>query len=184
MTTKPGSHDIGPDNGTLTVSTYVGGLGSKMGHDLVLEATRWSGTVNIDDEPQASSARITIDAKSLEVVKATGGVKPLSDKDKSDIAENQAKTLQSAKHPEITFESTSVSGSPPKLSLLGNLTIAGTTRPVTLDVTVEESAGEARFTGKAAVIQTDFGIKPYSKLGALKVKDQVDVEVSFTLPSA
>lgn len=184
MTTKQGVHQIGPDNGTLTVSTYVGGLGSKMGHDLVLEATSWSGTVKVEAEPQASSAKITIEAKSLEVIKATGGVKPLSDKDKSDIADNQAKTLQLAKHPQITFESTSVTGAPPKLSLLGNVTIAGTTRPVTLDVTVEESAGESRFTGKTAVAQTDFGIKPYSKLGALKVKDQVDIEVRFSLPSA
>ncbi|MBA2752490.1 MAG: YceI family protein [Actinobacteria bacterium] len=76
MTVKSGSHTIGPANGQLTISTYVGGMGAKMGHDLVLEAKRWSGTVNLDaDNPAASSVQVTVDATSLEVVQASGGLK-------------------------------------------------------------------------------------------------------------
>ncbi|MGI9118871.1 MAG: YceI family protein [Acidimicrobiales bacterium] len=160
-------------------------MGSKMGHDLVLEASRWSGTLNLDaDNPAASSVHVTVDARSLEVIQATGGLKPLSDKDKSEIADNQAKSLQSGKHPEITFQSTAVTGGPPRLSVQGNLTIAGNTKPVTLDVAVEDLGTEARATATATVVQTDFGLKPYSKMGALKVKDPVDLEITVTLPSA
>lgn len=180
MTPKSGTHAIGPNNGQLTVSTYVGGMGSKMGHDLVLEATRWSGTLNLDtDNPSASSVQVTIEPKSLEVIKATGGVKALSDKDKRDIAQNQEKTLQMDRFPEITFQSTSISGSAPRLSVQGNLTIVGNTRPVTLDVTADGST----VTAKTTIVQTEFGIKPYSKLGALKVKDNVDLEIVLNLPS-
>jgi len=185
MTVKSGSHTIGPANGQLTISTYVGGMGAKMGHDLVLEAKRWSGTVNFDaDNPAASSVQVTVDATSLEVVQASGGLKPLTDKDKGDIAQNQEKALQSGKHPEITFESTAVSGNPPAVSLQGNLTIVGNTKPATLDLAVEDSGGETRVTGKTQLQQTDFGVKPYSKMGALKVKDEVDMQIVLALPSA
>ncbi|MGI9033239.1 MAG: YceI family protein [Acidimicrobiales bacterium] len=184
MTVKSGTHTIGPDNGKLTVNTYVGGMGAKMGHDLVLEATRWSGTVNLDaDNPGATSVQVSVDPRSLEVAEASGGIKALSDKDRGEIAQNTEKTLQIAKFPEITFQSTGVSGSHPRLSLQGNLTIGGNTRPVTLDVNVDDSGGQTRLTGTAQLVQSDFGVKPYSKLGALKVKDPVDMQVIVTLPA-
>lgn len=185
MTVKSGTHSVGPEDGTLTINTYVGGMGSKMGHDLVLEAKRWSGTVNLDaDNPAASSVQVTVDARSLEVVQASGGIKALSDKDKAEIAQNQEKTLQSGKFPEVTFQSTAISGNPPDLSLRGNLTIMGNTRPVTLDLNVDDGGEETRITGTTQLVQTDFGVKPYSKLGALKVKDPVDLQIVLTLPSA
>ncbi|MBW3573475.1 MAG: YceI family protein [Actinobacteria bacterium] len=185
MTPKSGTHDIGPDNGQLTVNTYVGGMGAKMGHDLVLEARRWSGTVNLDaDNPAASSVEVTIDPRSLEIIQASGGVKALSDKDKKEIAQNLEKTLQVAKFPDISFRSTAVSGSPPKVTVQGDLTIVGNTRPTTLDVAVEEAGNQSTLTGKTTVVQTEFGVKPYSKMGALKVKDPVDLQIVLTLPSA
>ncbi len=185
MTLKSGTHAIGPDNGMLGIYTYVGGMGAKMGHDLILEATRWSGSVNLDaHNPSASNVTVTVDARSFEIVQATGGIKPLSDKDKEDIAKNTEKTLQTGKFPEITFQSTSVTGSAPSVSVPGDLTIAGTTKPVTLEVDVEDGGGEAVLTARTAIIQTEFGVKPYSKLGALKVKDQIDIEIKLGLPSS
>lgn len=185
MTLKSGTHDIGSENGMLGIYTYVGGMGAKMGHDLILEAKRWSGSVTVDaDNPSGSTVAVTIDAGSFEVVQATGGLKPLSDKDREEIAKNIEKTLQTGKFPEITFQSTAVSGAAPAATVQGNLTIAGATKPVTLDLTVEEEAGDAVVTARTAVIQTEFGVKPYSKMGALKVKDQVDLEIKFGLPIA
>ena len=185
MTIKSGRHSIGPENGTLTVNTYVGGMGAKMGHDLVLEATRWSGTVDVDPgNPSATSIEVTVDPRSLEIRKATGGVKGLSDKDKQEIAQNSDKTLNTSKYPQITFRSTGVRGSGRGAQLTGNLTIAGQSRPVTLDVDVQDGAGETRLVARTALTQTDFGVKPYSKLGALKIKDQVDLQVELSLPSA
>ncbi len=184
MTVKIGSHTIGPANGQLTISTYVGGMGAKMGHDLILEAKQWSGSVTVDaDNPSGSSVQVTVDARSFEIVQATGGMKPLTDKDREEIAKNTEKTLQLGKFPEITFQSTTVSGSAPAMTVQGDLTIAGTTKPVTLEVAVEEEAGEAVMTARTAVVQTEFGVKPYSKMGALKVKDQVDLEIKFGLPA-
>lgn len=185
MTIKSGSHSIGPENGKLTVSTYVGGMGAKMGHDLVLEATKWRGTVNLDaDNPSATTVEVTADPRSLEILQATGGLKALSDKDRGEISANSDKTLNTSKYPEISFKSTGVTGNAPNLKLSGNLTISGQTSPVTLDVTVQDAAGETRLTAKTVLNHSDFGVKPYSKLGALKIKDPVDLEIHLTLPSA
>ncbi|MDP9404255.1 MAG: YceI family protein [Actinomycetota bacterium] len=182
MTPKSGTHTIGPQEGSLTVHTFRAGMGAKIGHDLVLEAKKWNGTVNIDaDNPAASSVEVTVDLNSLEIVNATGGVKPLSDKDRADIAKNIEKTLDTGKHPNVTFKSTSVTGSAPTVSVTGDLTIKGTTRPATLDVTADGN----RVTGKASVVQTEFGIKPFSAMmGALKVRDDINLEFTCTLPSA
>ncbi|MGI8685774.1 MAG: YceI family protein [Acidimicrobiales bacterium] len=185
MTIKSGSHSIGPENGKLTVNTYVGGMVSKMGHDLVLGATKWQGTVTVDaGDPSATSVEVSVDPRSLEILQASGGVKALSDKDRGDIASNSDKTLNTSKYPEITFKSTGVSGAAPNLKLNGNLTISGQTRPVTLDIAVQDTGGDVKFTGRTALTHSDFGVKPYSKMGALKIKDGVDFQIELTLPSA
>ena len=60
----------------------------------------------------------------------------------------------------------------------------GETRQVTVAVSVDDAGGDTRITGHARFLQTDFGVKPYSKLGALKVKDEVEMNVVVTLSSA
>ena len=65
------------------------------------------------------------------------------------------------------------------LAVQGDLTLAGTTRPVAVDLTVAEGTIGAH----AVVKQTDWGITPYSTLfGALKVVDDVEIQIDATLP--
>ncbi len=71
-----------------------------------------------------------------------GGIKPLSDKDRADIKKNiNDKILFTSINPEITFQSTEVSGIAPDIKVKGNLSLAGKSQPVTLDVRVDESLG-------------------------------------------
>ncbi len=184
MTIQKGNHNIGPENGTLTVKVYKDGMAAKMGHDLVFEATKWRGNVTVDPENiSGSSAQVTIDARSLEIIDALGGAKPLGDKDRQDIAKNiEEKCLQVSTHPDITFDSTDVSGDASRISLNGDLTLVGNSRPVTLDLSVGD---DGHVTGKVTLVQSQFGIKPFSAMmGALKVKDSVDIEFKVALPVA
>jgi polyisoprenoid-binding protein YceI len=182
MTIKPGTYNLGPSDGTLQVKTGRQGMASKAGHDLTLEASNWKATVTVDAEPVQSEVKATIEPRSLEVVAATGGAKPVSDKDKKDIMKNIAGLLGNNS---ITFESTSVqprgdSGA----TVLGNLSIAGQSREVTLDLTVEPSGTGARLTGRVPIVQSNFGVKPFTAMmGALKVKDEVEVDLDVRLPS-
>ena len=181
MTIAKGTHNLGPQDGKIFVNTYKeGAMANKMGHDLKLEATSWSGKADINpDDPSSSSVEVTIDVDSLEIAEATGSSKPLSQGDKGDIKKNITKTLGRS---DISFESTGVSGSVPNLTVKGDLTIAGKSSPVTLNLTV---ADNGKVTGKTSFAHSQFGIKPFSApLGALKVKDGVDVTVEVQLPTA
>ena len=158
-------------------------MGAKLAHDLILAPSQWSGTLNVDaDNPAASSATLSIDARSIEILEAVGGMKSLSDKDRRDIGKNiDDKVLETGKHPTLTFESTSVSGSAPNFNAAGNMTIKGTTRPVNVNLAVNGS----QVTAKTSVSQKDFGIKPFSAMmGAIKLRDDVDFELTVDLPSA
>ena len=66
------------------------------------------------------------------------------------------------------------------LSVQGDLTLLGATRPLAFDVEVGD---DGMLSGVAIVKQTDWGMKPYSALfGALKVVDEVEVEIDGDLP--
>lgn len=65
----------------------------------------------------------------------------------------------------------------------GNLTIAGTTRPVQMEVKAKAiDGGRFRFTGQHALKMTDFGVDPPTALlGTLKTGDQVTVHFDATV---
>jgi polyisoprenoid-binding protein YceI len=158
-------------------------MGAKLAHDLILSPSQWSGTMNVDaDNPAASSASLSIDARSIQILEAVGGMKSLSDKDRRDIGKNiDEKVLDTGKFPTLTFESTSVSGSEPNFNVAGNMTIKGTSRPVNVALSVNGSQVAAR----TSISQKDFGIKPFSAMmGAIKLRDDVDFELTLNLPSA
>jgi polyisoprenoid-binding protein YceI len=182
MALQDGTYRIGPDSGRLVVHTGRTGLGAKAGHDLTIEAGAWTGSVVVDTkDPARSSVTLDIEAGSLRVVEGTGGVKPLTDSDRADIeATMREKILSTDRHPAITFRSTVVAGSPDSFTVDGELTVLGTSRPVQARGNV---SAEGRVRGRAAVVQSRWGIKPYSAFfGALKLADEVviDLEVSLT----
>ena len=183
MGVPDGSYPVGPQSGRLLVRTARTGLGAKAGHDLTLEVTRWRGSVTVNAASPASSAvAVEIEVDSIEVREGTGGVKPLTDTDRAEIRKTlREKILQTTRYPTIIFQSTRVAGTPESFQIEGDLTIIGSTQPVTVQGTL--AAGRAR--GSAAVTQSTWGIRPYSALfGALKLRDEVEVEFDLALGRA
>jgi polyisoprenoid-binding protein YceI len=176
--------ELGPANAKLTVHTARAGVAARAGHDLVIEVTRWSASLELDrDAPERTSLTATVDATSLEVVDGVGGMKPLTDSDRSEIKKNMAsKVLQTDRNPQITFASTSATpAGAGRLTIAGDLTLVGVTRPVQLAVELDGDGG--RVTATAKIDQTEFGIRPYTALmGALKVAPEVEVRAEATLP--
>ena len=181
-----GSYAIGPATGALTVHTRRGGFGAVAGHDLVIEVTRWGGTVRIDaDRIEASIVEVVVDATSFEVREGKGGAVPLLAINKSEIAKTIDKVLSTRKHPEIRFRSAAVLPTADGFRVHGSLTIAGVTRPADLAASVDLGAGRPRGTVATTVVQSEFGITPHSAMfGALKVLDAVEIhaEVQLTRP--
>jgi polyisoprenoid-binding protein YceI len=68
------------------------------------------------------------------------------------------------------------------LSVEGGLTIRTATHPVLVRGSIDESSGKPQLRATAQVVQSEWGIKPYSAfLGALKLRDAVDIDVEATL---
>lgn len=180
MTSNNGVHTLGPDSATLQVKTYRQGVASKAGHDLVLDVTRWHATVNVGDGAVPLAIELSVDPRSLYAREGHRGVKPLTDKDRDDIRKNiQAKVLGTEP---IEFRSTGVEAAGDgRLSVRGDLAIAGNTRPTTFELRVG-AGGEV--SGVVSLTQSEWGIKPYSALmGALKVRDSIDVVLDAKLPA-
>ena len=85
----------------------------------------FAGQISFDPErPESLQAKATVDVKSVNT-----GV------DQRDEHLRSADFFNSEEHSEMRFEATAVSGTLRSLNVVGDLTIAGTTREVALDVT-------------------------------------------------
>jgi polyisoprenoid-binding protein YceI len=182
MALATGSHRLGPDNASLHVKTYREGMAAKVGHDLVIAVTRWEATVNLAGDPASSTVELSADSRSLEVREGLRGVKPLTDKDRRDIRQTiDEKVLHGQP---ITFRSRAVrlADGDTRLVVEGDLTMAGSTRPVTAQLDVGD---DGRVSGTIPLTQSAWGIKPYRGLmGALKVRDEIEIVIEARLPAA
>ena len=180
MPISAGTHQLGPDSGTLQVKTYREGMASKVGHDLTLDVTKWDATVTVAEGGALSSLELSADPRSLTVRDGSGGAKPLSDKDRAEIPKNIDEKVLGGQP--ISFRSTEAQLADTTLSASGELTMAGDTHPVSARLNV---GPDGHVTGTIPLTQSDWGIKPYkAMMGALKVKDEVDVVIDARLPSS
>lgn len=177
MTLTDGTYRLGPSTGRLLLRTSRAGLGRRAGHDLTIEATRWSGeAVVVAGAPDRSSVNVTVEAGSLEVREGAGGLKQLTDADKAEIKRTlQGKDLlHTAEHPTFVFRSTRITGTPESFEIAGDLTIKGRTHPATVH---GKGHGDRLLRGWAVIRQSTWGIKPYTAfLGALRLADEIRVE--------
>ncbi len=181
MALAPGSHKLGPDSASLQVKTYREGMAAKVGHDLVIDVTRWEATVDIAGDAASATVELSADSRSLEVREGLGGIKPLTDKERGEIRDNiDDKVL--LEQP-ISFRSSAVrlDHGDGRLAVEGDLTMAGSTRPVSaqLDIGADGHVG-----GTVRLLQSDWGIRPYRGLmGALKVRDELEIVIDARLPT-
>jgi len=172
---EPGRYTFGPENATLTVRTKRTGAASKAGHDLLLEVTSWSATLELTRDAADTRLGLTADAGSLRVLEGTGGIQALDDDDRAGI--EQTIDDEVLKGTAIEFRSSTVElgadGAP--AAVTGELELAGSRHPISFEL---HSGERGRLSGTAVVRQTDWDMKPYSALfGTLKVADDVEVAV-------
>jgi hypothetical protein len=179
---QTGSQRLGPDNATIEIRTYREGMAAKAGHDLIIEVREWEATLVLAEDPERSTFALSADPRSLRVREGLHGLKPLSDKDRDEIHRNIDEKVLGG-HP-IAFRSShlKIVDDGRRLSVHGELTMAAATRPISAELDI---APEGRVTGTVLLTQSEWGIKPYRGLmGALKVRDSVEVVLDARLPSA
>ena len=180
MVVHAGRHELGTERGRIVLHTFRDGLAAQAGHDLTIEVGRWSGVLSLNDDLSLASLDARIDLNSLIVREGTGGLKPLTDRDRREIAVTARKTLGVDRHPEATFTAADFKPDADGGGVItGTLTLAGAARPLRLQVS---KTGPGRYHATGSVVQTQHGIKPYSGFfGALKVRDAVDVDVDIDI---
>lgn len=135
----------------------------------------FEGTVTIDEELERSSAQVTIQAASID-----------TRAEDRDAHLRSADFLDVEKHPTLEFRSTGVRREGGRWFVDGELTVAGQTRPVTLDVEFEGAAkdpwGNTRiaFSAETTVNREDFGLTWNQALetGGWLVGRDVKIELS------
>jgi polyisoprenoid-binding protein YceI len=131
------------------------------------------GTLDFDQaDPTKSSVKVTIPLASVN-----------SNVPKLDEHLQKDEFFDSAKFPSATFASTKVvkGSAPDKLTVTGDLTLHGVTKPITLDVTVNKvgehpmrKAAAAGFEATATIKRSDFGIDKYVP----NVSDDIKIHIT------
>ena len=137
--------------------------------------TKFSGTIVYDPaKPADASVKAEIDAASIN-----------TRQEKRDGHLRSEDFFWVEKHPTLTFESTKVTpAGEGKLQVLGNLTIRGVTKPVTLDVSYLGSGDtgngvKAGFEAVTKINRKDFGINWNRTLdnGGVMLGDDVEIRI-------
>ena len=159
----------------FTVQAFATGMLARMGHNPIIGIRDFSGELQFDpDKLEAGGFRLVVKSASLSVQN------DISDKDLREIERlmNQ-EVLETAKFPEIVYETTSISVTKMaemlcSATLNGKLTMHGVTRNQTIVVRVALLGSMLRASGDFTLDQTDYNIKLVSVAGgALKLKDEL-----------
>ena len=167
--------------GEVRVFTFKEGLFSAVAHDLEIAVKRFS--IGFDYARTKVSA--TFDGTSLAVLHPVVHGRPapgkLSPRDLAKIESTIAsEVLETQRHPEVRFESSSITADGDGFVIRGDLTLRGRANDIRAVVRRE---GE-RWVTEIVLDQPRWGISPYSAMmGTLKIKPEVRVRVSVNIPA-
>ena len=164
---------------SVLVRVGKGGLFSFAAHDHEVAAPALAGTILLDQtDITRSNISLEFDAAALKV---TGKGEPAKDVPEVQQVMLSDRVLDVQQYPKIVFRSNRVSlanksANRISLNVAGNLTLHGTTRPVTTRVEVSLKDTQLTATGTTRIRQTDFGMTPVTAAGGtVRVKDEVEV---------
>lgn len=156
-------------------SSYITILGTSNLHDWSSKSEQIRGELVLAGEKQVKALNLDVPVKSI--------------KSNEKIMDTKTyETFNAEKNPNISFRLTEVSnlqisGSDVNVIFSGNLTMAGTTRKVTIKSTGKLiKSGTYKFNGIIPIKMSDFKMSaPTALLGALKVGDAVKLDFNILL---
>jgi polyisoprenoid-binding protein YceI len=167
----------------LIVETETGALSPAMfAHDHRIEVGEFSGSASFSPAAFSDAAfELTAKAGSLHLIgEANVGAREAVE------AALREDVLEASKYPEISFKTKKVTSARRgdgtwDVRLVGELSLHGVKRPMTLPARVSLDGDTLHAIGVFEIRQTDFGITPFSfmKGGPVVIKD--DVTLSFDL---
>ncbi len=171
-----------PAVGTYVIDPSHSELGFAVRHLAVSKVrgrlSKFEGTLELAEDPTRSKATVTIDATSVDT--------------REETRDNHLRTndfFDVENHPSWTFTSTSIEAeSPTEFKVVGDLTIRGVTKPVTLDVTyegvVQDPWGNQRvgFSASTSINRDEFGVSfgaVADASGSILLAKKVDIQIEL-----
>jgi len=168
---------------------YRGGKLKKLGHNHVVAFRDVRGDIFLAGTPSRSLfdiviplAGVEVDPPALRRRQGEAFRTEISDSARSRTRANLlgVEQLDAASHPAVYLGSTEIEEGDEASRVTFDITIRGQTRSKTIRVPVERRGQRLVARGEFDLLQSRFGIEPFSTLGgALKVKDRV--ELAFTI---
>ena len=138
-------------------------------------------STDVSGGAQASSAQIA-DLASVPRADVTIPVASLDCRNAT-MNGHMRRALKAEQNPAIRLRATSVQVAPGGAAkIAGDLTIAGETRPVSIDGAVTSEGGQVRVRGTKRLVMTEFGVTPPSlMMGTMKVAAPVTIGFDVVL---
>lgn len=178
-------YEIDPLESTLHVLVYRGGALARLGHNHVMSVRKmqgrlWSHTTTANSGFDVSFPVAGMIVDDPEARRAAGSEFPpdVPDADREATRGNMLRAvLDAERFPVITLRSVSIAGPPTNPQVMARITIRNASRDVLLQPTVSIETDRLIVRGELDLLQSDFGIKPFSAaLGALTVQDRLHVK--------
>ena len=179
----PRTYAVVPAQSRVNVHVGRSGLFGFAGHEHDVVGHPAAGEVVADEEDFArSTVWLEFAAGELRV---SGEGEPAEDVPKVQAKMAGPEVLDVARFPKVSFKSSSVSAKPAgaggwDVQVSGDLTLHGVTRPVALALRVTRSGDALTASGGTTIRHTDFGMKPVSVAGVVKVKNELTLKFDIT----
>jgi polyisoprenoid-binding protein YceI len=167
------------------ILVYRGGTLARLGHNHVLSSNSVHGRAWLHETFERSGFELTLPVATLIIddpaTRALHGepfAAPVSQKDIEGTRRNlmRPEVLDGEQFSEIKLIGSRITGTLEAPQLSARITIKGITREIQIPLALDVQGERLIASGEFDVLQTDFGIKPFSiALGALQVQDQLHV---------
>jgi polyisoprenoid-binding protein YceI len=166
----------------LAAAVALSNLGFQSGSRVWVEGTSSTRSYRCESPVQGSAAATTTDLAELRSVpraEVTFQVATLDCRNGT-MNGHMRNALKAQQHPTIRYQASSVTLTPGSESsavrMVGNLTIAGVTRPATIEGTAVTENGQLRVRGSHRFAMTDFEVSPPSlMMGTMRVHAPVTI---------
>ncbi|HEY0074955.1 MAG TPA: YceI family protein [Abditibacteriaceae bacterium] len=177
------TYKVVPGHSRITAISETKSPLKRLQHERELRSNAISGSIVFSAPNKPASLTMNAKANSFRTVKKH----ELSDNDVAKIDQvTRDSILEAGKYPNVTFKSTRINFKPSaggafKGTVMGNLTMHGVTRAVSVPISGKISGNLIKAKGSFKVNQSDFGMTIISIMGGIiSARDMVEIKLDLT----
>jgi len=179
-------YDVSAADSSIDILVYRAGTLARFGHNHVMTSRKLSGRVWVQPDFPRSGFEVSFPVADLVVddpqARTAAGSDfpseiPQADRDGTRKNMLRPEVLDAEHHPTITLRSVKVAGTLESPKVTARISIKDASRDVEVPASIKVDAARLTATGELDILQTDFGITPFSAaLGALQVQDRLHIK--------